>query len=195
MRPEWLLHRLWLLHSRSCRARPPGTRARTAVFQPESRDFDASDRTNQAILSALAGLVQGEHAILTKLTKPHVWGAHAQKRRAHWSFSTQIDSFRRARSGEPSQSFGRGSERARRHACLTALKNSMFFGTFTPHRARAGISCRKSIVLNVADQRHKAAHTTDGSVCHSTRISLFRVSKLDHRHHAPNSSERVRTMK
>jgi hypothetical protein len=31
MRPEWLLHRLWLLHSRSCRARPPAIRARTAV--------------------------------------------------------------------------------------------------------------------------------------------------------------------
>ncbi len=59
----------------------------------ESIGFDELDRANQAIPSADAGLVQGEHAISTELTKPHVWGAHAQKRRAHWGFPSQIDSF------------------------------------------------------------------------------------------------------
>jgi hypothetical protein len=40
------------------------------------------------------------------------------------------------------------------NAFLTAMKHSMFFGIFPPFWARAGISCRKSIVFNVADRCH-----------------------------------------
>ena len=38
------------------------------------------------------------------------------------------------------------------NAFLIALKQSMFFGIFPPFWARAGISCRKSIVFNAADR-------------------------------------------
>ena len=40
------------------------------------------------------------------------------------------------------------------NAFLTAMKHSMFFGIFPPFWARAAISCRKSVVFNVADRCH-----------------------------------------
>jgi hypothetical protein len=59
------------------RGRKEITRTLGFKFLPQIDRFNVPDRANQAILSAQAGLVQGEHAISTKLTKPHVWGAHA----------------------------------------------------------------------------------------------------------------------
>ncbi len=64
------------------RTRTRRNHARTAVSRPESIEFDVPDLVNQAIPSAEAGLVQGEHAG-TRSRLSYMSGARTIKNGAH----------------------------------------------------------------------------------------------------------------